>query len=228
MVECTVFSHNRKNLVSWRHRWRGCDRSGVNRSCPANPSGVITTSMKSRQQMFLSILAVSFLFSISTSSGDEQERLQREFAQKTKELAKDYSRKLQTLSTELTKRGNLDGALAVKKESEWATQAAKNWKAVLDKRGGGDSLDADFLAGDWIRQPDNVKHQITRDGKAAQDGIGGGYENGTWLVKGDLVYFLYSHNKWECYKRTSASKLTLVQPKDRKRFILVKAKSLAE
>ena len=73
-----------------------------------------------------------------------------------------------------------------KKESEWATQAAKNWKAVLDKRGGGDSLDADFLAGDWIRQPDNVKHQITRDGKAAQEG----YENGTWLVKGDLVYFL--------------------------------------
>ena len=65
--------------------------------------------------MFLSILAVSFLSLISTSSGDEQERLQREFAQKTKELAKDYSRKLQALSTELTKRGNLDGALAVKK-----------------------------------------------------------------------------------------------------------------
>ena len=95
---------------------------------------------------------------------------------------------------------------------------------MLDKRGGGDSLDADFLAGDWIRQPDNVKHQITRDGKAAQDG----YENGTWLVKGDLVYFLYSKQRWECYKRTSASKLTLVQPKDRKRFILVKAKSVAE
>jgi hypothetical protein len=203
--------------------------SGIERSCAANPCGAISSSMKTHTiRCFSSILAVSFLFSISTSSGDEQERLQREFAQKTKELAKDYSRKLQTLSTELTKRGNLDGALAVKKESEWATQAAKNWKAVLDKRGGGDSLDADFLAGDWIRQPDNVKHQITRDGKAAQDGIGGGYENGTWLVKGDLVYFLYSHNKWECYKRTSANKLTKLQPKHRQRYILVKAKSVAE